>query len=185
LTSGLFLIYGLFTHPEYFMWAGLIGPLAILSPFAAVVLGASLIYGSFSRERLPSPISQSSAKVDDWIVEEAFDQGKSKDEEVAYCQRNLAPAERLLLIVASRGRSAMNRLVLTDRRLLLYPKGDFTSGISFDYEDIYDARKQRRRILTYLADLTISVKGRTIEFKELGTEWADEVLHTIKKMEAA
>lgn len=127
----------------------------------------------------------SSVNVDDWIGEEALNQNQTEDEEIAYCQQNLALGEKLLLIVASRSGSAMNRLALTDRRLLFYPKGDFRSAMSFDYEEVNDARKRQRTILKHLADLTFYARGGTVEFKDVGTEWADEVLQTIKKMKAA
>jgi hypothetical protein len=62
---------------------------------------------------------------------------------------------------------------------------DFRSAKSFDYEDISDARKRQQAILTHLADLTFYARGDIVEFKDVGNEWADEVLRTITKMKTA
>jgi len=181
IAFGIFFIYGYFFYPQYFLWAGLGGILALLSPFIAVLLGIGLIYGSFSKEEVPPPPS-TSVMVDDWIIEEALDKGKTEAEEISHCEKNLNPNEKLLLIVASRRKeSERNRLALTDRRVVLYPKGKFQSVISFDYDQIDTIKRQQRRLLSHLADITLSAKGDEVKFEEVGIEWADEVVHKISE----
>jgi len=141
-----------------------------------------LIYGSFSKEEVPPPPS-TSVMADDWIIEEALDKGKTEAEEISHCQKNLNPNEKLLLIIASRRkRSERNRLALTDRRVVLYPEGKLQSGISFDYNQIDTVKRQQRRLLSHLADITLSAKGEKVKFEEVGIEWADEVVQKISEI---
>lgn len=185
LVLGIFFIYGYFAYPEYFLWAGLGGILALLSPFIAVVLGIGFIYGSFSKEEVPPPF-KTSVIVDDWIIEEALDEKKSEAEEIADCKKHLEPDEKLLMIVASRTESArLNRVALTDNRVIFYQKGKFQSGTSFDYGEIDDAERRQSmsdRLTGHLADVLLSAKETTLKFEKVGIEWADEVISTISKM---
>lgn len=110
LAFGIFSIYGYFVYPEYFLWAGLGGIVAVASPFIAVLLGIGFIYGSFSKEEVPPPPS-TSVLVDDWIVEEALDKGKPEAEEISHCEKNLNSDEKLLLIVASRRKKNLKQML--------------------------------------------------------------------------
>lgn len=182
LAFGIFFVYGYFVYPEYFLWAGLGGIVAFLSPFIAVLLGIGLIYGSFSKEEVLPPPS-TSVVVDDWIVEEALDKEKTEAEEISHCEKNLNPNEKLLLIVAARGKkSELNRLALTDRRVIFYPKDKFQNGTSFDYDQIDTVKRKQRRLLGHLADITLSAKGETVKFEEVGIEWTDEVINKISEI---
>jgi len=185
LVLGIFFIYGYFAYPEYFLWAGLGGIVALLSPFIALLLGIGFIYGSFSKEKVPPPF-KTSVIVDDWIIEEALDEEKSEAEEIADCENHLEPDEKLLMIVASRAESArLNRAALTDNHVTFYPKGKFQSGKSFDYGEIDDAERRRSmsdRLTGHLIDIVLSAKGTTLKFEKVGIEWSDEVVSTISKM---
>jgi len=115
--------------------------------------------------------------IDEWISEEGNEQ-----EETAECQRLLATDEKLLELVAARGQPGLNRLAVTDKRMVIYSRGNIQSAVSYDYEQIGEVRGKRNVALRHLGEITVSAKGSTVSLKNVGIEYVDEVVALVSKM---
>ena len=115
--------------------------------------------------------------IDEWISEE----GK-EEEETAECQRLLTADEKLLELVAARGQPGLNRLAVTDKRVVIYSRGNIQSAVSYDYEQIGEVRGQRNVALRHLGEITVSAKGSTVSLKNVGIEYVDKVVALVSKM---
>ena len=115
--------------------------------------------------------------IDEWISEEG-----NEKEETTECQRLLTADEKLLELVAGRGQPGLNRLAVTDKRVIMYSRGNIQSAVSYDYEQIDEVRGQRNAALRYLGEITVSAKGSTVSLKNVGIEYVDEVVALVSKM---
>ena len=115
--------------------------------------------------------------IDEWISEE----GKEY-EETAECQRLLTVGERLLELVAARGQPGLNRLAVTDKRVIFYSRGNIQSAVSYEYEQISEVRGQRNVALRHLGEITVSANGSTVSLKNVGIEYVDKVVMLVSKM---
>lgn len=139
------------------------------------ILGLWMLMDSL---RSPSPSSSTPTVplVDEWIGE----QGKA--EEISYCKKYLDPNEKLLAIIAARVETGLNRLVLTDRRIILYPQGKFQDGISLNYDQIDTVKRRQEEFLIHLGDIILSAEGRIVKFEKVGVEYADQIVGMISEM---
>jgi len=131
-----------------------------------------------SLKRSPQPHSSSAVPlIDEWISE----QGNEK-EEISHCKKHLNPDERVLAIIAAREEHGLNRLALTDKRVALYPRGNFQGGLIFDYGEIDGVEGQHDRFLTHLGEITVSAKGIDVTLKKVGGEYVDKIPNMITEM---
>ena len=115
--------------------------------------------------------------IDEWIGEE----GK-EEEEMAECQRLLMADEKLLELVAARGQPGLNRLAVTDKRVVIYSKGNIQSAVSYDYGQIEKIKGKRNVALSHLGEIIVSGKRNTISLKNVGIEYVDQVVASVSKM---
>lgn len=114
--------------------------------------------------------------IDEWIGEEG-----NEEEETAECQRLLARDEKLLELVAARGQPGLNRLAVTDKRVVIYSQGNVHSAVSYDNGQIEEVRGQRNAVLRHLGEITISAKGNAVSLKNVGIEYVDRVVALVSK----
>ena len=114
--------------------------------------------------------------IDEWIVEE----GK-EEEETAECQRLLAKDEKLLELVAARGQPGLNRLAVTDKRVVIYSQGNVQSAVSYDFGEIEEVRGKRNAVLRHLGQITIVARGNAVSLKNVGIEYVDKVVALVSK----
>lgn len=115
--------------------------------------------------------------IDEWIDEE----GK-EEEETAECRKLLMADEKLLELVAARGQPGLNRLAVTDKRLVIYSQGNIQSAVSYDYRQIDVKKGQRNVVLRHLGEIIVSAKDNTISLKDVGIEYVDQVVALVSKM---
>ena len=114
--------------------------------------------------------------IDEWIGEEG-----REEEETAECQMLLAKDEKLLELVAARGQLGLNRLAVTDKRLVIYSQGNVQSAVSYDFGQIEEVRGKRNSVLRHLGEITISARGNAVSLKNVGIEYVDRVVALVSK----
>ena len=100
-------------------------------------------------------MSFSDALVDEWIDEQG-----TGENELANCTKLLFPDERLLIIIAARGDPGLNRLAMTDRRIILYPEQTPQQARSFSYGQISDFHGKRNNFLHHLGEIAFLAEGQ-------------------------
>lgn len=183
LVGGILVAYfGYFVYPEYFLYgAGLAGLVAVLTPVFLIFLGIGFIYGSFGKEEVPSLAPPTVALIDERIDIE----GKQYvDKEFSHCKKHLDPNEKILALIEGNvgEKPELNRLALTDRRIIFYPRGKSNGAITFDYKQIDTIKGKRGKILTHLGEVTLYTKGRTLSFKNMLEEYIDQIVDMTSKM---
>jgi hypothetical protein len=180
LAFGILLVYGLFSHPEYFIWIGLGGVLALLSPFLAIILGIGFIYGSFSREEVPPMAPQT-----DFLIDERIDIEGARHvaQETSICKQHLLSGEKLLAIVLGEveGRPELDHLALTDRRIIFYSSGKSEKPMILNHEEIKTVKGKKGKVLTHLGEINLNAKRKTVRFKNILAEYVDEIVQKMNK----
>jgi len=115
--------------------------------------------------------------IDEWIGE----QGK-EEEETSECQKILGTDEKLLALVAARGEQVLNRLAVTDKRIIVYSRGNTQNAVSIDYGQIDKVEGKRNTPLIHLGDIHILTRRNTISFKNVGIEYVDQTVALISRM---
>ena len=113
--------------------------------------------------------------IDEWIGEQG------NDEESEF-RRVLNGDEKLLALVAARGERRLNRLAVTNRRVVIYSQGKIQSVVSYDYGKIDKAEGKRSAFLTHLGDINLSTREGFVRFKNVGVEYVDQVVALITRM---
>jgi len=114
--------------------------------------------------------------IDEWIGEQG-----NEEIETAECQRLLARDEKLLELVAARGQPGLNRLAVTDKRVVIYSQGNVQGAVSYDYGQIEEIKGKRNAVLRHLGEITISAKGNAVNLSNVGIEYVDRVVALVSK----
>ena len=123
----------------------------------------------------PIPPTPSAPLIDEWI-------GEQGDNEESEFRRVLGGDERLLALVAGRGEKGLNRLAVTDRRVVVYSQGRIQSLVSYRYREIYKVEGKRSAVLTHLGDIILSTGEGVVSFKNVGAKTIDQVVALITRM---
>jgi hypothetical protein len=117
--------------------------------------------------------------VDECILEEG-----NEAAEIANCKNYLDPHERLLAIIAGDvdGRVELNRLALTDRRVILYSQVRLQRAISFGYEEIVTVKGKKGMFLTHLGEINLLGKSGSVRFKNMGEQYLEQITKMISRM---
>jgi len=184
LFCGILIAYVEFVYPEFFFgWAGLglAGPLAWGLFIILILLGIGLIRGSFSEEKIPPLASPT-----DIVVDERIDiEGKSYlEEEISHCKRYLDQDEKMLALIKGNvdGESEFNRLVLTNKQIIFYPRSKFQSAITLSYKQDPTVERKKGKFLTHLGEINFQIKGKNIKFKNILVEYIDEIIDIVSTM---
>jgi len=109
------------------------------------------------------------------------------DEEAEEAETHLDPDEKLLAIIEGTvdGESSMNRLTLTDKRIIFYPRSKGllsafrkTSAISLNYGQIETVQGRKG---TLLGEINLSTKDRIVRFKNMAKDDVDQIAGMISR----
>jgi len=140
------------------------------------VMSLWLVIDSLRVSALPHS-SSTAPLVDEWISEQG-----NETEEISHCKKYLNSDEKVLAIVAAREEYGMNRLALTDKRVVFYPRGNFQGGLIFGYGEIDSVQGRHDRFLTHLGEINVSAKGIDVTLKKVGVEYVDKIIRMITEM---
>ena len=150
--------------------------LGFLIGIPVFVLGLWVFIGAIRSQPGTSQTS-SFPLIDEWIGE----QGK-EEEETSECRRILNRDEKLMALVAARGEQELNRLAVTDKRVIIYAKGHIQTAASFDFGQIDKVEGQRSTPLIHLGAINVTVRGSVVSLKSVGIEYVDQVVALISRM---
>jgi hypothetical protein len=184
LAAGILIAYVEFGHPEiFFGWfgLGLAGPLVWGLFLLLIIVGIGFIYGGFGKEEVPQLAPPIDALVDQRIDIEG---AQRVAEEISLCKKYFLPNEKLLAIIMGDvdGKPELNRLALTDNRIIFYSRDNSQSAILFDYEQIDTVRGKKGKVLTHLGEINLYMKGQPVRFRNMLEEYVDHILDIIHKM---
>jgi len=120
--------------------------------------------------------------------ESLLEDEEQADEETEEAEKHLDPDEKLLAIIEGLvdGASALNRLALTDKRVIFYPRGgglltafQKTSAISIDYGQIVTAQGKKGALL---GEINLSTRERIVRFKDMAKDDVDQIAGMISRM---
>ncbi len=183
LVGGVLIAYVEFGYPEYFFgWfgLGLAGPLVWGLFLVLIFLGIGFVYGSFGKEEvtLAPPTA--------FLLDERIDiEGKQYvTKEISLCKRHLDSKEKILAIITGyvEGNSTLDRLALTDRRIVFYSRDDFQKAMVFDYEEIDSVEGKKGRFFTHLGEIKLCTRRETISFKNALEEYVDRIVDILSGM---
>lgn len=110
------------------------------------------------------------------------------DEEEEEAEKYLDPDEKLLAIIEGiiDGQSSLNRLVVTDKRIMFYPRGkgflaafQKTNAISLNYNQIVTVEGKKGVLL---GEINVSTTERIIRFKNMTKDDVDYIANLIPRM---
>jgi len=126
---------------------------------------------------------------DDEILfsESLLEDEEQVDEEVEEAEKYLDPDERLLAIIEGviDGQASLNRLAVTDQRIIFYPVGGFlaafrkTNAVPVDYNQIVTVEGKKGVLL---GEINISTKERIFRFKNMAKDDVDQIAGLISRM---
>ena len=180
---GLLIAFVEFGYPEiYFGWfgLGLAGPLVWGLFILLILIGIGYLRASLSDEGIPELAPQTNIVLDDQIDIE----GKQYvEEEFAHCQKYLDPNENIVALITGtvEGTPTLNRLVLTNKRILFYPKTTLQNTISIDYLEVTQIKGKRNTFRTHLGEINVSAKGKDVRFKNVGIEYVNQITDLISR----
>lgn len=180
LAIGILSIYGYFVYPEYLVWVGIGGLLTLLFPFIAVLLGIGFIYGSFSKEEVPPLAPQTDSLIDERIDIEG---AHRVAQETHICKQHFVPREKLLAIIVGEveGNPELDRLALTDRRIIIYSSTRLKDVLTFGYGQVENVEGNKGKVLTHLGEINLFAEGAKVRFKNILEEYVGQILDTISK----
>lgn len=91
--------------------------LGFLLGIPVFILGLWVFIGGV-RSKPQTSQTMSVPLIDEWIGEEGKEEKESSE-----CRKILKTTEKLLALVAARGEQGLNRLAVTDKRVVLYSQG--------------------------------------------------------------
>ena len=80
------------------------------------------------------------------------------------------------------GKPELDRLALTDRRVLFYSAKSSDACMKFDYGQVASVDARKGKVLKHLGEINLSVEGERVRFKNILKESAEQVLNTIFEM---
>jgi len=119
--------------------------------------------------------------------ESLLEDEEQTDEEAEIAQTYIDPDEKLLAVIEGNvdGESSLNRLALTDRRVVFYPRSEGflsafkkTSAASFAYSQIETVQGRKG---TLLGEINLSAKDRIIRFKNMAKDDVDQIAGMISR----
>jgi hypothetical protein len=181
ILAGLLIAFVEFVYPElFFGWfgLGLAGPLVWGLFIVLILIGIGALRGSYAAEELPPLAPQTRTIVDDQIDIEGEQYVK---EEFAQCRKHLDPHENIVALITGtvEGTPNLNRLAITNTRLLYYPKTTVQTAISLEDSDVNQIKGKRNPVLTHLGEITVISKGKRIRFKNVGIEYVHQITDLI------
>jgi hypothetical protein len=121
---------------------------------------------------------------------EGDDEEELADEETEEAEKYVDPNEKLRAIIegAVDGQTSLNRLAVTDTRIIFYPKGggflasfSKTSAIFLDYDQIVTVQGKKGMVM---GEIGISTKDRIVRFKDMAKDDVDSISNLISKLKS-
>jgi hypothetical protein len=149
-------------------------------PFIAIFVGLGFIYAGFSKEDVPSVAPKADFQIDERIDIEG---AGHVQKETSTCKQYFVPGEKLVAIVLGEveGEPELDRLALTDKRILLYSANQSRDALKFDYRQIAGVDVKRGNVLQHLGEINLFVEGQHVRFKNVLQESLEQVLNTISE----
>ena len=116
------------------------------------------------------------------------DEDELMDEETEEAEKYLDPDEKLRAIIEGvvDGQTSLNRLAVTDSRIVFYPKGggflasfSKTSAIFLDYDQIITVQGKKGMVM---GEIGVSTKDRIIRFKDMAKDDVDQIANMIQRL---
>jgi plasmid stabilization system protein ParE len=110
------------------------------------------------------------------------------EEETEEAEKYVDPDEKLRAIIEGvvDGQTSLNRLAVTDSRIVFYPKGGGflssftkTSAIFLDYDQIVTVQGKKGLAL---GEIGVSTKDRIIRFKDMAKDDVDQIANMIQRL---
>jgi len=118
------------------------------------------------------------------------DEDELMDEETEEAEKYLDPDEKLRAIIEGvvDGQTSLNRLAVTDSRIVFYPKGggflasfSKTSAIFLDYDQIITVQGKKGMIM---GEIGVSTKDRIVRFKDMAKNDVDQIANMIQRLKS-
>jgi len=135
-----------------------------------------------------------SSDEDETLFSESLLQGDDEDEladeESEEAEKYLDPDEKLRAIIEGvvDGQTSLNRLAVTDTRIVFYPKGggflasfSKTSAISLDYDQIVTVQGKKGMVM---GEIGVSTKDRIVRFKDMAKDDVDQIANMILRLKS-
>jgi len=113
------------------------------------------------------------------------DEEELAEDESEEARKYIDPDERLLAVIEGvvDGRTSLNRLAVTDCRIIFYPRGGGflasftkTSAISLDYDKIITVEGKKGMLL---GEIGIATKENVFRFKDMAKDDVDQIANMI------
>ena len=108
------------------------------------------------------------------------DEDDITDEEIEEAEKNTETDEKILAIIQGNvdGRGPLNRLAVTDSRIIFYPKGGIraafskVNAVSVNFDQIITVEGKKGRLL---GEIGVSTKGNIFRFKDMAKDDVDQI----------
>ena len=116
------------------------------------------------------------------------DEDEGVDEETEEAEKYLDPDEKLRAIIEGvvDGQTSLNRLAVTDSRIVFYPKGggflasfSKTSAVFLDYDQIITVQGKKGMVM---GEIGVSTKDRIVRFKDMAKDDVDQIANMIQRL---
>lgn len=121
---------------------------------------------------------------------EGDDGDELADEETEEAEKYLDPDERLRAVIAGvvDGSSSLNRLAVTESRIIFYPKSSGflssfskTNAIILEYDQIITVQGKKG---VMLGEIGVSTKDRIVRFKDMAKDDVDQIANMISRLKS-
>lgn len=121
---------------------------------------------------------------------EGDDEDELADEETEEAEKYVDPDEKLCAIIEGivDGQTSLNRLAITDTRIVFYPKGggflasfSKTSAIFLDYDQIVTVQGKKGMVM---GEIGVSTKDRIVRFKDMAKDDVDSISNLISRLKS-
>ncbi len=121
---------------------------------------------------------------------EGDDEDELADEETEEAEKYVDPDEKLRAIIEGvvDGQTSLNRLAVTDSRIVFYPKGggflasfSKTSAIFLDYDQIITVQGKKGMVM---GEISVSTKDRIVRFKDMAKDDVDQIANMISRLKS-
>jgi hypothetical protein len=118
------------------------------------------------------------------------DEDERVDEETEEAEKYLDPDEKLRAIIEGvvDGQTSLNRLAVTDSRIVFYPKGggffasfSKTSAIFLDYDQIITVQGKKGMVM---GEISVSTKDRIVRFKDMAKDDVDQIANMVSRLKS-
>jgi hypothetical protein len=105
-------------------------------------------------------------------------------EEKMICHKYMNSDERLLAVFSGNvdQENELDRMMLTDKRAVLYSRGESQPARSFRYSEIESAKTKKGKLLTHLGEITIHAKGEIVTLKNVQAQYLNYIVDTFSRM---